>query len=229
MAMLADPDGVPRYVCGAQRMSAALRSALSTRAMFAGTRSRPRMTSRHSRSTRRASVGRQPARCRGTSFASGLTAQVLHHAEFVEGGRFLQFGVIAHAMTQEGQARIERHPCKPLTSYVQPCPTVFSAFNKANANACARLCQRYDPVGLDAQAARLRAAGSGLRHGAGQSETRAASRRPGEHCFAGGCESCSRRTSPIGSVVPPNPLEEPPMTATRTPGCSRRSIERRNQ
>lgn len=64
-------------------------------------------------------------------------------------GRLLQFGVIAYAMTQEGQARIERHACKPLTSCVQPCPTIFSAFSSAKADACARLCERYDPVGSD--------------------------------------------------------------------------------
>lgn len=62
-------------------------------------------------------------------------------------GRFLKFGVIAYAMTQDGQARIERHACKPLASCVQPCPTIFSAFNSAKADACARLCERYDPVG----------------------------------------------------------------------------------
>jgi len=62
-------------------------------------------------------------------------------------GRLLNFGVIAYAMTQIGQARIARHPCKPFTSCVQPCPTIFSAFDTAKANACASLCARYDPVG----------------------------------------------------------------------------------
>lgn len=62
-------------------------------------------------------------------------------------GRFLKFGVIAYAMTQDGKARIEQHACKPLTSCVQPCPTIFSAFSSAKAEACARLCKRYDPVG----------------------------------------------------------------------------------
>lgn len=60
--------------------------------------------------------------------------------------KFLKFGVIAYAMTQDGQARIERHACKPLTSCVQPCPTIFSAFSSAKANALAHLCARYDPV-----------------------------------------------------------------------------------
>jgi hypothetical protein len=62
-------------------------------------------------------------------------------------GQFLKFGVIAYAMTQDGQARIRRHACKPLTSCVQPCPTIFSAFSGSKADACARLCERYDPVG----------------------------------------------------------------------------------
>lgn len=61
-------------------------------------------------------------------------------------GQFLKFGVIAYAMTQEGRARIEQHACKPLTSCMQPCPTIFSAFSSAKADACARLCERYDPV-----------------------------------------------------------------------------------
>lgn len=64
-----------------------------------------------------------------------------------QSGKFLKFGVIAYAMTQNGRARIERHACKPLTSCVQPCPTIFSAFSSAKADACARLCERYDPVG----------------------------------------------------------------------------------
>lgn len=61
-------------------------------------------------------------------------------------GGFLRFGVIAYAMTQSGQSRISRHPCKPLTSCVQPCPTIFSAFSGSAANAYVRLCDRYDPV-----------------------------------------------------------------------------------
>ncbi len=61
-------------------------------------------------------------------------------------GGFLQFGVIAYAMTQSGQTRIRHHPCKPLTSCVQPCPTIFSAFSAAKAAAYVRLCERYDPV-----------------------------------------------------------------------------------
>lgn len=61
-------------------------------------------------------------------------------------GRFLRFGVIAYAMTQSGQSRIARHPCKPLTSYVQPCPTIFSAFSGSAVDAYVSLCQRYDPV-----------------------------------------------------------------------------------
>lgn len=63
--------------------------------------------------------------------------------------RFMQFGVLAYAMTQGGEARIKRHPCRPLTACVQPCPTIFSAFNIAKANACVRLCERYDPVDPD--------------------------------------------------------------------------------
>lgn len=61
-------------------------------------------------------------------------------------GGFLRFGVIAYAMTQSGQSRISRHPSKPLTSCVQPCPTVYSAFNSATAKAYVSLCERYDPV-----------------------------------------------------------------------------------
>jgi hypothetical protein len=61
-------------------------------------------------------------------------------------GRFVQFGVIAYAMTQSGQSRISRHPCKPLTSCVQPCPTVYSAFGRETAKAYVGLCKRYDPV-----------------------------------------------------------------------------------
>ncbi len=61
-------------------------------------------------------------------------------------GGFLQFGVIAYAMTQSGRSRINRHPCKPLTSCVQPCPTIYSAFSGAAVNAYVSLCERYDPV-----------------------------------------------------------------------------------
>lgn len=61
-------------------------------------------------------------------------------------GGFLRFGVIAYAMTPLGQSRICRHPCKPLTSCVQPCPTVYSAFGRATAKAYVNLCKRYDPV-----------------------------------------------------------------------------------
>lgn len=61
-------------------------------------------------------------------------------------GHQLQFGVLAYAMTREGQARIDRHPSKPLTSRVQPCPTIFTAFTGAKADACIRLCEKYDPV-----------------------------------------------------------------------------------
>lgn len=61
-------------------------------------------------------------------------------------GGFLRFGVIAYAMTQSGQSRINRHPCKPLTSYVQPCPTIYSAFSGSAVNAYVSLCERYDPV-----------------------------------------------------------------------------------
>ena len=67
--------------------------------------------------------------------------------------RFLQFGVLAYAMTQEGKDRINCHPCRPLTACVQPCPTIFSAFGRAKADACARLCERYDPVGSDSDSA----------------------------------------------------------------------------
>jgi hypothetical protein len=49
-------------------------------------------------------------------------------------------------MTQRGEARIKRHACGPLTAYVQPCPTIFSAFGGMKADACVRLCERYDPV-----------------------------------------------------------------------------------
>ena len=61
-------------------------------------------------------------------------------------GGFLRFGVIAYAMTQSGQARIDRHPCKPLTSCVHPCPTIFSAFGRSAVSAYVSLCERYDPV-----------------------------------------------------------------------------------
>lgn len=61
-------------------------------------------------------------------------------------GGFVQFGVIAYAMTQSGQSRIDRHPCKPLTSCVQPCPTIFSAFSGSAIDAYVSLCERYDPV-----------------------------------------------------------------------------------
>jgi hypothetical protein len=61
-------------------------------------------------------------------------------------GGFLRFGVIAYAMTQSGLSRIVRHPCKPLTSYVQPCPTIFSAFSGSKVDVYVRLCERYDPV-----------------------------------------------------------------------------------
>ncbi len=61
-------------------------------------------------------------------------------------GGFLRFGVIAYAMTQSGQSRINRHPCKPLTSCVQPCPTIFSAFSGSAVDAYVSLCERYDPV-----------------------------------------------------------------------------------
>lgn len=64
-------------------------------------------------------------------------------------GRFMQFGVLAYAMTEEGEARIKRHPCRPLTACVQPCPTIVSAFGSAKADACVRLCERYDPVDHD--------------------------------------------------------------------------------
>lgn len=64
-------------------------------------------------------------------------------------GHLMQFGVLAYAMTEEGEARIKRHPCRPLTACVQPCPTIFSAFSGAKADACVRLCERYDPVDLD--------------------------------------------------------------------------------
>jgi hypothetical protein len=64
-------------------------------------------------------------------------------------GGFMQFGVLAYAMTEEGRTRIRRHACKPLTSCVQPCPTIFSAFTRAKAEECASLCERYDPVGPD--------------------------------------------------------------------------------
>lgn len=61
-------------------------------------------------------------------------------------GGFLRFGVIAYAMTQSGQSRINRHPCKPLTSCVQPCPTICSAFSGSAVDAYVSLCERYDPV-----------------------------------------------------------------------------------
>ncbi|MGX6571441.1 phosphoribosyltransferase-like protein [Cupriavidus necator] len=61
-------------------------------------------------------------------------------------GGFLRFGVIAYAMTQSGQSRIDHHPCKPLTSCVQPCPTIFSAFSRSAVDAYVSLCERYDPV-----------------------------------------------------------------------------------
>lgn len=61
-------------------------------------------------------------------------------------GGFLRFGVIAYAMTQSGQSRIERHPCKPFTSCVQPCPTIFSAFSGPTVDVYVNLCRRYDPV-----------------------------------------------------------------------------------
>lgn len=61
-------------------------------------------------------------------------------------GGFLRFGVLAYAMTQSGQSRINRHPCKPLTSCVQPCPTIFSAFSGSAVDPYVSLCKRYDPV-----------------------------------------------------------------------------------
>jgi hypothetical protein len=64
-------------------------------------------------------------------------------------GRFMQFGVLAYAMTVGGEARIKRHPCRPLTARVQPCPTIFSVFSGAKVDACVRLCRRYDPVDPD--------------------------------------------------------------------------------
>lgn len=59
---------------------------------------------------------------------------------------FLRFGVIAYAMTQLGESRIDRHPCKPLTLCVQPCPTIFSAFSGSAVDAQVSLCERYDPI-----------------------------------------------------------------------------------
>ncbi|WP_220377491.1 hypothetical protein [Paraburkholderia sp. BL6669N2] len=61
-------------------------------------------------------------------------------------GRFLSFGVIAYAMTQSGQSRIDRHRCKPFTSCVLPCPTIFDAFSRSAVDAYVSLCDRYDPV-----------------------------------------------------------------------------------
>lgn len=61
--------------------------------------------------------------------------------------RFMQFGVLAYAMTQGGEDRIKRHSCRPLTACVQPCPTIFSVFSSAKADACVRLCKKYDPMG----------------------------------------------------------------------------------
>lgn len=61
-------------------------------------------------------------------------------------GGFLRFGVIAYAMTKSGQLFINRHPCKPLTSYVQPCPTIDSVFSKSAVQAYVNLCKRYDPA-----------------------------------------------------------------------------------
>lgn len=61
-------------------------------------------------------------------------------------GGFLQFGVIAYAMTELGKSKISRHPCKPRISYVQPCPTIYSTFGRTAAKAYVNLCKRYDPV-----------------------------------------------------------------------------------
>ena len=69
-----------------------------------------------------------------------------------QSGGFLRFGVIAYAMTQSGQSRIDRHPCKPITSFVQPCPTIFRAFSGSAVDAYVSLCERYDPVSPEANA-----------------------------------------------------------------------------
>lgn len=61
-------------------------------------------------------------------------------------GGFLRFRVIAYAMTQSGQQRISLHPCKPLTSCFQPCPTIYSAFSGSTVDSYVSLCKRYDPV-----------------------------------------------------------------------------------
>ena len=67
-------------------------------------------------------------------------------------GGFLRFGVIAYSMTQSGQSLISRHPCKPLTSCVQPCPTINSVFSGSAVTAYVSLCERYDPVRLRPEA-----------------------------------------------------------------------------
>lgn len=61
-------------------------------------------------------------------------------------GKFIQLGVIAYAMTPSGQSHIKRHPCRPLTAFVQPCPTIFTAFRRAETEAYVKLCKHYDPI-----------------------------------------------------------------------------------
>lgn len=61
-------------------------------------------------------------------------------------GHFLQFAVVTYASTSLGNECVRHHPCNPEVIHVMPCPTIDSAFSKADAAAMRRLCEAYDPT-----------------------------------------------------------------------------------
>ncbi len=62
----------------------------------------------------------------------------------------LHFEVVAYAGTDEGIARVEKHPCQPQVFVVTRCPTIRTVFLPAHATVMEDLCTRYAPPGSEA-------------------------------------------------------------------------------
>lgn len=58
--------------------------------------------------------------------------------------KHIKFEVVAFSGTEAGIAMVEKHPCQPVVSVVQGCPTLFMLEHK-KSRALMDLCQRYGP------------------------------------------------------------------------------------
>lgn len=61
----------------------------------------------------------------------------------------LRFEVVAYAGTNEGIARVQKHPCRPEVYVAARCPTIRSIFLPSTAIVMEELCKRYADTGTE--------------------------------------------------------------------------------